>query len=493
MIFAFDEQFAMFDITPIENQFILEYLPGAKGEYVKVYLYGLLCCYHPQKQMNLSSMGRELGMTEDEILAAFRYWERRGIVRRTSDHPPEWQYINIKQKNLVSEDPVDPEYVEFSRAIENSFDGVRDFHGQEIAACYEWKEEMNLPAEVIIMLLKHMSRNHGKHFKIKDAEKLAIRLSDEKAFSTEDAAMVLDRDEAIVMGLKKVLRKLGKKYSPSDANIQLYRKWTEEWHFTQEAIEQACDQTGKNDPSLALVDAILENTFKTGKTDNRPLDSQDVEIASRRHDELRQILNETGQNGPATPIQKKLYSQMRALYPQEIILLAAQECAMKQKQFDSVLKLLQSWQERGFTDEKQIRTHIQVFHEKEEFIRKLKSRWSGNEIDVGQKILQLLDKWEIRLEFSREMILLAADLSFEAKKPIAYMDRILTYWNDKKIKTPEDVRNDQQEHLDIYRDTVQKPGMKKLNAQEYQQRDYSGEQDEARRRMIALIGGQEDA
>ena len=62
MTFAFDEQFAMFDITPVENQFILEYLPGAKGDYVKVYLYGLLCCYHPKKEMDISSMSRELGV-----------------------------------------------------------------------------------------------------------------------------------------------------------------------------------------------------------------------------------------------------------------------------------------------------------------------------------------------------------------------------------------------------------------------------------------------
>ena len=75
MTFAFDERYAMFDITPVENQFILEYMPGAKGDYVKVYLYGLLCCYHPRKEMDVASMSRELGMTEDVILAAYRYWE----------------------------------------------------------------------------------------------------------------------------------------------------------------------------------------------------------------------------------------------------------------------------------------------------------------------------------------------------------------------------------------------------------------------------------
>ena len=84
-MFGFDERYAMFDITPVENQFILEYLPNAKGDYVKVYLYGLMRCYHPEKDMNLDTMCHELNMSEEDILAAFRYWERRKLVRRVSD------------------------------------------------------------------------------------------------------------------------------------------------------------------------------------------------------------------------------------------------------------------------------------------------------------------------------------------------------------------------------------------------------------------------
>ena len=48
-MFGFDERYAMFDTTPVDNQFILEYLPSAPGDAVKVYLYGLLRCYHPEE------------------------------------------------------------------------------------------------------------------------------------------------------------------------------------------------------------------------------------------------------------------------------------------------------------------------------------------------------------------------------------------------------------------------------------------------------------
>ena len=68
MTFAFDEQFTMFDVTPVENQFILEQLPGAKGDYVKVYLYGLMHCYHPREDVTPESMSRELGLPVEDIL-----------------------------------------------------------------------------------------------------------------------------------------------------------------------------------------------------------------------------------------------------------------------------------------------------------------------------------------------------------------------------------------------------------------------------------------
>ncbi len=479
MTFAFDEQFAMFDITPVENQFILEYLPGAKGDYVKVYLYGLLCCYHPKKEMDIASMSRELGVTEEEILTAFRYWERKGIVRRVKDHPPEWQYVNIKQRNLVTDDAPDADYIRFSREVENCFDGIRDLHGSEMAACYEWTEDLHLPVEVVLMLLKHMARTRGKSFRIRDAEKVAMLLSDEKAFTPEDAELVLARDEAMNSGFRKVLRKMGKKYTPSDANITLYSKWINEWRFTHDAVEAACGLTGKNDPSLALLDSILEQ-IRTNAPDAEILDRAAVERYERQREQLREVLAEMGQYGPASPDRQKQYAAMAELYPQKIILLAAKECAAKQRPFESVLKLLESWRERGFTTEKQITDHISAFHDKEDFLRSLRKKWAGRETDPGSKSMQLLEKWEEELGFSREMISLAADMAFESNKPSSYMDKLLTIWADKKIRTPEEAKK---EHQSSAVKTV-----KKVPAQQYTQRDYSGEQEDAMRRMLEMNG-----
>ena len=66
-MFSFDEQAALFDVTPLPNQFILNYLPEASGDAVRVYLFGLVACYHHEAISDLQQMARELNMTEDDI------------------------------------------------------------------------------------------------------------------------------------------------------------------------------------------------------------------------------------------------------------------------------------------------------------------------------------------------------------------------------------------------------------------------------------------
>lgn len=57
-MFSFDEQAALFDVTPLPNQFILNYLPEASGDAVRVYLFGLVACYHHRRPSAICSKWR---------------------------------------------------------------------------------------------------------------------------------------------------------------------------------------------------------------------------------------------------------------------------------------------------------------------------------------------------------------------------------------------------------------------------------------------------
>ena len=475
-MFGFDERYAMFDITPVENQFILEYLPQAKGDYVRVYLYGLMHCYHPQEDMSPERMAHELNMTADEIQAAFRYWERRGIVRRVSDKPPKWQYANLKEINLHPEEPpVDPDYASFSKAVYEAFDHVRRLHGSELSECFDWHEELKLPTEVVIMLLNHMVEVKGRNFRISEAGRIAVQMAEEKISTIEDAEAFFSRDELCYEGARKILRKLGKRYAPSEAQTGLYRKWVAEWHFTHDAIEEACALTAGGNPSMAYLDGILSSLRQNADAETR-LDPAIVRDSTRRTEEFRDVLKQLG-NGEINQRSLAMYDRMKELYPQAIILTAARECGHNGKGLQDVLKLLESWKEKGFQNEKEVDEYVRLFHEQTALIRELHSLWGTDEKRIGKTDRSMVSRWQNELEFSRDTILAAARFASEAKLPMAYLDRILTDYSARGIRTPEAVELDRKKG----KDTVPsggKPNGKTVSAQLYDQREYTPVQEQ---------------
>ena len=85
------------------------------------------------------------------------------------------------------------------------------------------------------------------------------------------------------------------------------------------------------------------------------------------------------------------------------------------------------------------------------------------------------------------MISLAADLAFESRKPVAYMDKTLEYWEKQGIRTAEAVREDRKAHSEQYAQGGKQPAAKTVTAQQYTQRDYTGEQEAAMAEIIASI------
>ena len=90
-MFEQDESMLRFGVTPVENLFIQEYLPAARGDYVKVYLYALYISAHPKKELSAAEIAQELGMPQSDVEGALRYWERRHLLVRLTDNPPAYQ------------------------------------------------------------------------------------------------------------------------------------------------------------------------------------------------------------------------------------------------------------------------------------------------------------------------------------------------------------------------------------------------------------------
>ena len=472
MTFAFDGHYAMFDATPVDNQFIMDCVPMAKGDYVRVYLYGLMGCYHPEIDLDISRMSHDLDLPEEEIKKAYRYWERRGLVRRVSDTPPAWQYVHGREKSLAGSQPADPEYEAFAEALYGVFDNDRRLHGKEIQTCYEWVEDLKLPMEAVIMLLKHMARIKGKNFTIQSAGKVALEMAEEQVSTLEEAEAFLSRDQQIWEGVRRVLRKLGKKGMPSEAQTELYRKWIREWHFTPEAVEAACAETAKGEPNMGYLDGILKNVRQEASS----AETIDLKLFSEIQEQggkLKETISRLG--GGMTEENRHILMKLENEYSPEVLRIGVRECAAGHRNIEELEKLLEAWRKRGLYTETEVEAYVTEFHRQNELLRQLREKWNGNEPRIGETSRKMAARWETELGFSDEMILKTAEYANEAKAPMAYLDKLLTSFHEKGIRTPEEAEQERRKARAEHTETQTGNGTRTVNAQQYSQREYEEE------------------
>ena len=67
--------------TCISNTFIDDYMKDANGEYVKIYLYLLRCLNREDFEFSISQLADCLDHTEKDVMRAFTYWEKVGVLR----------------------------------------------------------------------------------------------------------------------------------------------------------------------------------------------------------------------------------------------------------------------------------------------------------------------------------------------------------------------------------------------------------------------------
>ena len=262
---AFDDSAALFDSTPVENMFITEYMLRAPGDFVKVYLYALMLCYHPTPRMSLSSMAKDLDMQEEDVDRAFKYWARDGLVRQVSDNPVTYSLYNLKQLTLTrAENPGDKLYNQkFIEEAERIL--KRTLLPEETNLINDWIQVFELPEEVVLMLLQIEMENSRGRVSIKIADKRAKEWAQSGVRTVEDVEKIIVLGKEREQQLRKLLARLGQRRAPSEDERAMYKLWIDEWGFTPEAVQEACRETTKGTPTMAYLNGILMRQHQLGR------------------------------------------------------------------------------------------------------------------------------------------------------------------------------------------------------------------------------------
>ncbi len=295
--------------TEVENIFINEYMPQAPGDYVKVYLYALL---YSKQEMGLtgSSLAKQLGLTEEEIDLAWKYWESMGIVKRqiTGKSQQDYDIIFINLRELMyantaktpqkSDSLADDLYEQENKDL---FDYIENLSGkplspkemQEIAG---WRIDFEASLDVIKTAVSHCYEKNKTKPRYIEA---VLREWTERGIETADEAEEYLELSARRFGeYKKILNSLGVVGRiATDGEKKIIDKWFDEMGFSIERILDACRRTvGIQNPNVNYVNKILENWQKEAATYGRDVNRKTTVNQAVLNDYYEYIRREAAKN-----------------------------------------------------------------------------------------------------------------------------------------------------------------------------------------------------
>ena len=468
-MFEWDQEALSFGVTAVENRFILDYLPAAKGDYIKVYLWGLFACSCKGPDYTLEAMAGDLDLSVADLEAALRYWERRALVSRISGDPPLYRFYSPlqRQTSVSSAMPVDMEYVSFAECVYAAFGDRRKVNPAEIALAWEWVQDVGLSQEAVLMLLQHCMAQRGAHFSFKSAEKMAVAMKEAGVTGLEDAEHFLQHSQIVQDGAKKVLSRMGKRRAATEDELALYEKWTGEWGFEAQAVLDACRETTGGDPSFKYLDGILNRLrnqadARTGQAVSRKLDQEQEE-----REKAREVFSHLGVSlmGPAAV---NTYHSMLALQPHEVLLVAADECLRRNKnKLDDMTALLEAWKNRGLTTEEAVRQYLDQYREANLALGELFEACGhgGRPTETDRKLYEKWRGWG----YGADLLRAAAEQARNAEgSKIAYLDKVLETWHEAGITSAAQTQG--------RRKTRPAAQTKTVSAQQYGQRQYTEEE-----------------
>lgn len=339
---GFSEGSAMFDVTPIENMFLLEYLPTAPENFLRVYLYGRMFCFHPELGESLAKMAEALHMTEDEVLNAFSYWEQQGVVEKQTDNPPTYTFRVLNANANTAQDPMERDYYryrQFNAQMQELFGAEHLLQPKQYSMANDWITVLGFDQEAALRILQYeYGKGKGKEpaSVFRRADKRAIEWAERGIRTLADVEAAIAYDDRAYTVAQRVLKQLSLRRAPTIDELNTVKRWLNEWMLSEDAIIEACARTtASRSPSIAYLDAIL-----------KPGD----EATGPEFDAVKLLLRELGAiGGIPSPDQCRKYNELLDHgFEKETLVLASAQCARKGKHsFDDLLWMVQKWEEAG--------------------------------------------------------------------------------------------------------------------------------------------------
>lgn len=413
----------------VENKFIVEYMPYADGDYVKVYLYGLsLAGRKGDKDDSLERLARRLDLDIATVDAAIEYWTEQGLMSRLGDEicyfSPRTARAKIKKYDV-------DKYAEFNRQAQ-LYISARLIAPNEYNEYYALMEKLNLEWQAMALIIKYCvdlkGNNVSGHYVLAVARNLA-----EDGYRTYDAVGDrLDEYGVYYKGLSEVLAVMGKKVDHE--SVKLYKKWRTEYKFEQDFIVHAASYVKRG--GAPVLDAKLKQyhdlgLFSTDIVDKYEEERKQVYKLAKSVNKILGVYLENVDYEISTYINPWLGMG----FEPDAVLAAADYCMRNDlKRLSDLDAVIRDFFANGRTTESAIRQNLEHENRHDSEIEKLFSALGikGAVKDIHRAYYC---NWAEKWGMPAELIDYACLLAVGKENALAYMNKLLRDWHESNITT----------------------------------------------------------
>jgi DNA replication protein DnaD len=263
------------DDTQVPNVFIAEYMPGAPGDYVKVYLYAYMRAARRDILSN-ETIAREFGVSIEDVLAAWTYFEKRGLIRKHFSDPSDELHYDVTFtdiKRLVVEGPGKPHdggdklrTVLEDADVQDMFRDIERLTGTlfpnaDIPRIKALLDDGASPG--LVVFAYRFCRERKKSMRAAYVAEVARRWIDAGVRTPEDAESYLIDTDARMDLYKRIMKALGLQFaSITDAEKSVFDGWLDGMGFTMDEILAAAEKAAGKRNKYDYVKKILESDYE---------------------------------------------------------------------------------------------------------------------------------------------------------------------------------------------------------------------------------------
>lgn len=436
-LISVSDELAKKSFTSVENKFITKYMPVLEPNSVKIYLYSLYLYQSGLTSFTLSDLAQSLSLSEDEVRGYFEYLEEFELVSVLSFTPFEVKILDADNLSGTPKKYKPEKYADFTKAVQNVIKG-RMITPNEFREYFFLLEEYGFEQNALIMIITYCVNLKGESIRLQYIKKVAKSFAEDGALTAKKVDERLSAYTGSTPSLLKIFGAAGISKQPDVDDDKLYKKWTQELGFNDEAISAAAKHFKAK--TVEKLDGALTELYKNKKFDVREIEDY-CKSKNSVYNATIEIARALGvyMQSSAPYIENYVNVWYNFGYSFLAMKTVANYCFKHSlNSFEDMNGFIRKLYDEGIVTDKSVNARLAALDADDKFLKELLTACG-----LTRKVIdwdrQSLAKWR-DWSFGDEMLLEAAKLSSGKSNPTAYMSGILSAWKTEGIFSPDKIK-----------------------------------------------------